>query len=220
MSTEEKKETSVDQPTTPPASEDKGKDNFDYKAELEKERKLREAKEKELSQAQFKIQQLKKEKVDFDDDDTSTKIDTNKIFELAREEARKEVERAQSGFAKDSLEDALSAASSDPAEIEAIKFHYENSIKQTGYSRTAIFEDIQKAKVLANRVKLEKMESELNKSKQSKATASTGNAGYQETKDSVELSPEEETWIQKASKETGQSVDSIRAKLIANKTRR
>lgn len=220
MSEEEKKKADELAAAALASEQKKKEEGIDYKAEFEKVSKEKADKEKELSQAQYKIQELKKKKIEEDDDDTLEKFDKEELFKLAREEARKEVERAQSGFVQDSLQDALASSSSDPAERELIKFHYENSIKQSGFSRAAIAEDIQKAKALANKAKFEKMESELVKATQSKKTTSNGSAGYSEPKESIELSEAEENWIQIAAKSTGQTVDKVRATLIANKGKR
>jgi len=105
------------------ASEQKTKEEgIDYKIELEKERKLREAKEKELGQAQYKIQELKKKKEDDFGDDTPPSFNKEELLKEARDEVRKEIERVQTGFAQDSLLDALKSASSDQAEQDLIKF--------------------------------------------------------------------------------------------------
>lgn len=205
--------------TSAPASEPEKKETetIDYKAELEKEREALKIKEKQLSQAEFKIQELKSKKKNEEGDDKHESFDPEEIRRLAREEALKEVEKIQGGFVKDTFEDILKATSESPEQAELIKFHYENSIKQSGYSRSAIAEDLAKAKVLANKPKLEKLESELSKAKISKNTSSGGSAGSYNVDTSIDLSPEEESWIQKAALQTGKKPEEVRAKLLANK---
>lgn len=200
------------------ASEQKKKaeeGGIDYAAELEKARK-------QLGQAEHVIETLKKkpkEKIDNEDDDKSPQFDPEEIYKRAAEIAQETVEKAQSGFIKDYVEDAIASASNDPAERELIRLHYENSIKKSGFSRTSILEDIQKSKVLANKPRLEKMEKELAKAGLSKITTSKGAAGGFETEHPVELSPEEEKWIQQTAVATGKTVEQVRAKLLANRSK-
>lgn len=169
----------------------------DYAAELEKEKKARELKEKELSQAQHVIETLKKEKKEKpNEDDDKPTIDVDDIIKQVKEESSREIEAFKLEQSKDTLEEVLRSASNDPKEQELIRFHYENSIVKKGFSRSSIIDDIENAKVLANKNKLTKIFSEVSKSQAAQSARSGGSASGQP----VELSDDsladgEKAWV-------------------------
>jgi hypothetical protein len=170
----------------------------DYAVELEREKKAREEKEKELSQARHVIETLKKEKKErpaANDDDKPT-VDTDELIRQAKEEVSREVEKLKLEQSQDTLEEILKSASNDPKEQELIKFHYENSIVRKGFSRSAIIEDIENAKILANKAKYSKIISEVGKSQVAQATRSGGSSSGQPVESSDEgLADGEKAWV-------------------------
>lgn len=169
----------------------------DYAAELAKEIKAREEKEKELSQAQHVIENLKKaKKIEVKTEDQPEAIDTDEIVRKAREETSSEIEKFKLEQSRDTLEEILKSASTDPKEQDLIRFHYENSIVKKGFSRASIIDDIENAKILANRQKFSKIFSEVGKAKTSQDTRSTGSAASQPMTDTEDgLSDSEKAWI-------------------------
>ena len=77
----------------------------------------------------------------------------------------------------DVIDEALRGVSGNPEEQKLIRFHYDNTIKQSGSSRTNIMEDIQNAWLYANKTKLLKENRELKNSLKSKNSISSGNRG-------------------------------------------
>jgi membrane-associated HD superfamily phosphohydrolase len=134
-------------------SEDESKESeIDYAAELEKERKLRENEVTARKKAEDKIVQLKRDskKSEEQDDD-----DPYGLNELVDERIAATVGNIKQQIVGDVIEEELDKISSNASEKELIKFHYDNTIRQSGSSRSNIIADLDKAKLLANHKRIE-----------------------------------------------------------------
>lgn len=146
---------------------------IDYKAELEKTKAR-------LAKAEFTLYKKNKEE---------KKAEPVEVSPVAQEVA-KVLEAQQLRDAEDVFEEELFNMTQNDDERELIRLRYENSIVKTGHTRSAIRQDLEDARFLANRAKFEKVNSEMAKTIVSKRT--TGNngtvAGQQKAQASADLS--------------------------------
>lgn len=191
----------------------------DYKAELEKEKALRIGKEKQLEKAEHTIISLKKKKevVEADGSDVvEDTVDVDEIMKQAKEAGRVEAEKVRVDMAENTIETVLGGISNSE-ERELTKFHYENTIRKTGFNPNDVARDIANARALANRPKVEAQERELKRALESKETKSSGYAtGEASIKMADKLSDAEEAWIAEAAKRTGKPATEVRALLLKN----
>ena len=157
----------VDETTNPPASEDETNE-VDYEAELAIEKKRREG-------AEQKIVDMKKQSKDGVDVDIDTIVE-------------EKVNAKMQDSATDLLADVLTGITNEK-ERNLVKYHYENSIKPTGFTTLAIQKDVARARLIANEGKIAKENSEMKIAL--KAKHSTGNAcmGSNQDKTSFEQEP-------------------------------
>lgn len=137
-------------PQNEEAQDNVAESGIDYKAELEKERKRRE--KAEFALYKKNTEGKRSAAPEWDEDELEAKIE-EKI------EAR--VSAIRSSQVGEIIDDELLASAKTDEERELVKFHYENSIVQSGSSRTAIREDLRKAKLLANSSKYERENAEM-----------------------------------------------------------
>jgi len=214
MENEEKKVEEKPAVEPAPEPEKKQDDGIDYKSETEKLKK-------QLSQAEYKLEQQrrnnKKEEVEPEEF-----IDIDKIKEDLAESQRVELDNFKLEMSKGSIDDVLSDLSKNNDERELIKFHYENTLKKTGFSKDSIKNDLIRAKILANSAKFEKENSELKEALKTQKTMNTKGTTSSQEIDSgdMELSPEEESAVKKIALARGVSEDAVRSKLMANKKSR
>jgi hypothetical protein len=156
----EEGEKKVDESEAAPASEDKKEDGaVDYKAELEKVQARLKKAEFKLTQKDIEERKAKKSEGSEDEDDSGA-LDIRQQILSAKEEAKLELKRE---MAADTIQSELSKYADNPARQELIKFHYENTIKQSGFSREAIISDIELAAALADRSTSQKKIDEIQK---------------------------------------------------------
>ena len=110
---------------------------IDYEAELKREMSKKDRKIVELKRENRALKSQKEE-----DEGDDEEVDEDPI-ETAKQEIRKE-------FVAETVEEILSILTKNPKEQELIQYHYENTIKQTGVSRSAIQKDLQRARLIAN----------------------------------------------------------------------
>ena len=165
---EENKEVinDADDTADPTASEDETNE-VDYEAELATEKKRREG-------AEQKIVDMKKQSKDGGDVDIDTLVE-------------EKVNAKLQDSAKDLLADVLTGVT-DEKERELVKYHYENSIKPTGFTTLAIQKDVARARLIANEGKIAKENSEMKIAL--KAKHSTGNAGMGSNQDKTTFEQE------------------------------
>jgi hypothetical protein len=211
---QEEKASDADETAKDSASESESneKPEIDYKAELEAQLAQ---KNKQLSQAEHTIEQLKKAKKE---DAPPATEETSQEFitaeELTRQiEARNKAElaemesRIKREMSEATIEEELSRVSSNLDEQALIKFHYENSIKQSGFTRSAIQQDLARARLLANEKKLTIENEELKEAL--KAKNSTGNASQGSNQDKTvpedepNLTPQERSLMKRHADRAG-----------------
>ena len=156
----------VDETTNPPASEDETNE-VDYEAELAIEKKRREG-------AEQKIVDMKKQSKDGVDVDIDTIVE-------------EKVNAKMQDSATDLLADVLTGITNEK-ERNLVKYHYENSIKPTGFTTLAIQKDVARARLIANEGKIAKENSEMKIAL--KAKHSTGNAGMGSNQDKTTFEQE------------------------------
>lgn len=162
--TNEELENEADETAT--QSSDEETNEIDYEAELLKERKRRENAEK-------KIVELKREAKNEDEEDPD---------ELINRRIDERVSLALRDSSADTVESELLDITANDKERELIKYHYENSIKQSGYNKVSIRQDLERARLIANESKILKETSELREALKSKATIGRGQSNNQDRK--------------------------------------
>jgi hypothetical protein len=198
---EEQEESTVEEESEDEASSSQKEDKpaepeIDYKAELEKV-------QKRLTKAEFKLYKKSQEEKgthtedDEHDDDytpaTTSKEDIQKILEQEREAYRLTL-------AQDAVELELERFSDNPDRQALIKYHYENTINRSGYSRADIKHDLELAEFLADKAKFQTRIDEVNKSIKAQKSAQKGGiaAGVASgDKPKVTLSEKEKALLQR-----------------------
>ena len=153
----------ADDTANPTASEDETNE-VDYEAELDAEKERR-------TKAEQKIVDMKRQSKDID-------IDT-----LVEEKVNAKMQDS----ATDLLADVLTGITNDK-ERELVKYHYENSIKPTGFTVLAIQKDVARARLIANEGKITKENSEMKIALKAKHSVGTG-TGSNQDKQSFETEP-------------------------------
>lgn len=143
---------------TPAPQENAGE--IDYKAELEKV-------QAQLKKAEFTLYKKNKEEKDFN----SVAPELGKIVEEKLSEAQ---EKVQTAMVADNIEAELEKFADNQDKQALIRYHYENTVKHTGYSRKDIQRDLETAAYLADRARIERNLQEIEKSIKSKNSQSAG----------------------------------------------
>ena len=162
------------------ASADQGTGTIDYKAELEAEKAKRIKAEEDRDNYRKGLLKAKGKLDDTNDDDSTKEDDTAKVV---ADLVGKELEKFRIDQSKSSFETALSALSTDPAEKDLIQYIYENSIVKTGTTPEAIKEDLENAKLIANKKAILKQASELSLATGAKQSASNTGQGTNSARD-------------------------------------
>jgi len=144
--------------------------NDEYEAELSRLTQERDNYKEGLLNAKDK---LKRHKVvpDLDEETIAERIKADVLAELEDKDKAREIDRQS-----DYINEILDKVAISDSEKKLIKYHYENSIKQSGFTRAAILADIENAKILANREKLIRENEELSESL--KSYSSRGNQNF------------------------------------------
>ena len=201
----------ADEEAAAKAKADAEKGGVDYKAEFEKAKK-------ELGQAQHTIIKLKKDK---DESGGTVEVDSVEIEKIAEAKATETIEKFKIEQSGDAIESVLDSLTDNPDERALAKFHYENTIKRTGYSKTAIQNDLQSALLIANRPRLQKTIDEMKQSMISKKTQAGGDSTGQDIEKKFDdLSDEEKVFMKKAVQKSGKKEEEIMRMIIANRPRK
>lgn len=187
MSIEEKNEVQVEETTEDQASESENKQSEEkdvdyYKSELEKISQAEKEKEERLKKAEYKLTQqdkelreLKKSKQSQEEDDDS-------------ESDEPDVDAKLNAFKNEMVQsqlDAELAKIENSDERELTRKYYQDKLAKSGTSASAIAEDVENARFLANKTKIKAREAEIIKAAQTSRTSShdSGVAGdFQESK--------------------------------------
>lgn len=164
-------------------------ESIDYQAEYEKVSKKLGKAEYKLDSQRKKLKEAKKEATE------STSVDVDQIREEILAESKQEIEKFKQDMSKDTYENVLYSMTNDDDERKLINFYYENRINKTGFSRQDITQDLEDARVLANKKRFEKTMGEMKKSMISKNTKTSQSSPASDGEDSegveITLSAEE-----------------------------
>ena len=145
------------------------KEEFNYKEELEKLRETTQNYKEGMMSAKAKLKELKKEEVEEEEENLDL---SSVVEELDKRQQKREQERLVIQN-KSLIEDTLSNLTSNEDEKELVKWFYENKINKTGSDFKSIKEDLDMARLLANKGRLEKENSTLKDVLTNKQTTST-----------------------------------------------
>ena len=163
----ENKEEAQPAPVVEGETTQESEPEIDYAAELEKA-------QSKLEKAGNTIEKIKKENKELKIDDDEYIVYHEEIDKQVEAKVKETMTSVRTDLASDTIESTLESLSANVDERALIKHHYENSLKQTGFSRQAIMQDLQNARLLANRQTLSKENTELKAALTAKA--STGNS--------------------------------------------
>lgn len=141
-----------DQLNNTEAEEEEGQeDAIDYKAELEKERQLKENYKQATLKKDRQLKEIREQ----------TSLDDDAVVELVLEKVEEKLGTFQSAFVEDTISDIANTLSANDDERALILHHYENTIQKSGSSKDAIRRDLDLAKILANKDKILKKQKAL-----------------------------------------------------------
>jgi len=141
---------------------------IDYEAELEKVKADNAKLEEERNNYKEGLLNLKKK---------TKSIDEVDIEKLVADSVAKAIQPLQETVIKPSVDRILDSITDNPSKKELIKYHYENSIKQSGTSEQAIREDIENALMIADKKALKRNLEELSLSVKNRANISGQGSG-------------------------------------------
>jgi hypothetical protein len=163
------------QTETTPVSEDvkteAPKDEIDWKARFEET-------DRELTQAKFtlKNKNIKAKKVEEPDSEETDEEVQDLPKDMIEKMVDERVEAAQLSMRADIIAEELEKMSQNPDEQKVIQLFYENKIVKTGYDRSSIKKDLEFARLLANKPRLEKVNAEILEKKKSEDAVTTANS--------------------------------------------
>ena len=149
-------------------------EEIDYKAELEKSQKISDNYKQGMLNAKDKLKK-KDKKVDDEDDDffDDEENEDDKVNKIVTER----VNEIKSELLEDTIEDLLDTMTDNPDERKLIKYHYDNTLNKTGFSKRRIQEDLGNAKALANQKRVVKENKELKLAIKTKNSIKNSGAG-------------------------------------------
>jgi hypothetical protein len=158
-------------------------EGIDYKAELVRLAQERDNYKEGMLIAKAKLKESPKVKEE--EEEPAGQPAEEEVYKKAQEIAKAEVNTVVQQLTQDTFDEELNGLTSDPDERELIKFHYENSLQKSGYSRKAIKSDLETAQVLANKKKLTKQISEMRQTMRTKQTITNSGMGSNQDKPDV-----------------------------------
>lgn len=142
-------------------------EEVDYKAEAETLRK-------KLDQAEFTLRkrnvERKQERI-LDPIPESPEVDA-----MIEEKVREGLTNIRHSEANELIEEMIVTSAENDDEADLIRLHYENSIVKTGFTKSAIREDVQKAKLLANAARYLREKKEIAQTLKAKSSLGRGTA--------------------------------------------
>lgn len=176
LASESQEEATVEAETKTEATQS----DVDYQKELEMARQELEKKNKQIGQAEHVIETLKKE---------GGQATTDNIEDVVNRLVEEKVSHLTEKVRGDKIENLVSAYASSTDEAELIKFHLQNSIKQSGDDVT----DIINAKAIANKARFQQQTAEIKRAQNVPEAEKVTSAGQKPAKaDDLKLSPEEQ----------------------------
>jgi len=135
--------------------------HIDFKAELEREKRRRQQAEYVIEQEKRRRKELERERPELDEES---------IRNIIQEEMRREMSSLKRDLDRSRVEQMIESIASSEDEANLIKYHYENTINPTGN----IKEDVENARVLANKKRFEHQISEIKRAEESKKNLGSG----------------------------------------------
>lgn len=161
---EQEVENEAEETADQDASTDETNDGeIDYQAELERLQTERDNYKEGLLAAKAKLKEKTPPKAEVKEE--VSKEDLSPLEEEIRE------------LRSDRLESVLDRLTSDPAKRQLILFHYQNSIRQTGFTRAAMENDLQNALILADKPRIIKENSEMKQTVKAKSSMTSSARG-------------------------------------------
>ena len=145
-------------------SEQEG-EHIDYKALYEDEKGRR-------AKAESVIQRHSKPKTEEEEQSETPAFDPESIRAIIREETEGLRSSLTSQFRAKEISDAITRVAADPHEAQLVRYHYDNSIRQSGDLEL----DVENARALANKRKVQSQLEEVKASLASRETRSTGSS--------------------------------------------
>lgn len=143
-------------------------------------RQLYEETEDRLKKAEFAL--YKRNKAEKEKRNIQEPVDTQDIEHLVETKAIEILEAQRRKDSEDLLEEELMRSSGNSDERDLIKLIYDNRIVKTGYSRMSIRDDLENAKILANKPLILKEKKELVESLNAKRSVSSTSIGSNQSK--------------------------------------
>jgi len=191
-----KQETPVEKQEESKVEEQPG---IDYEAELAKIKEERENYKQGMLNAKAKLKE--KEDEPGEEESIPPSINVDEITQQVTEQVRQQIDSHLVADRQDFLQDTLNSLSDNVKERELIQYHYENTINKSGYSKSAIANDMANAKILANKSKLISENEELRQALIAKNSLSNAGVGstYRtvEEKSEVPLTEDDKAFLKK-----------------------
>ena len=158
-------EASSEEGKTATESKEKSEDSehIDYKSQFEEEKARRE-------KAEAVLRRLHDKGRDDNEDEEGQPDLSEQVRSILATELDERFGKLSSELRAEKLEALIAKSASDLEEAKLIRYHYDNSIRQSG----DLVLDIENAKVLANKKRLESQVEEMKAAAVSKETASSG----------------------------------------------
>jgi hypothetical protein len=203
LNTQEESNEKVDETTESVASTEETNE-IDYEAELTKAKK-------QLGKAEFTIEELRRQgKKPAEETPGESELTVEELTKQIDSKVEQRLKAFQGEQVRDLVDASLESLTDNPKERELIKFHYENSLNHSGYTRASIKADLENARLLANRSKLLAENRELKEALKSKGSISNSGRGSNQdkivTEDEPILTPEERTLLKRRADKEGISL--------------
>lgn len=199
-------EVKTEQPSQDVPVETKPEATIDYEAELAK---YKAKAEREESVRKFERAERKRLEKELETRSTEENVEVEPQADLDTLVERK-LETIRRQEREDVIDDILSDLSDNQHERDLIKAVYENRLRPTGWSKKAIREDLEEARIIANRSRLEtlalqkakeKVRSDIAKEKAMTDSASTGSSiGRQPPESQPSFNQNEMKWLSRVGK--------------------
>jgi hypothetical protein len=133
----------------------------------------------QLKKAEYKIIDLKRNKnvSSTDDDDSDDDEDDDGGKEDVLKLVDEKLNELKQGQVSDTIADTLADMTDDPSERELIALIYDKKLVKSGYSKQSILSDLETARLIANKGRIQKSSKELEAKKKSDQGKQSGNSG-------------------------------------------
>ena len=141
-----------------------GSTTVDYAAELERLKAERDNYKKGMLNTKRELKEVKQQET------VADKFDPAELERLIFEKLEEREQRINAEREREIVSDELRNVAETSGEMDLIRYHYDNTIRHSGYTRKAIADDMRRAKLLANSSRVSSENEELKKSLISKET--------------------------------------------------